>query len=51
VSDADDPAIPVIRRVMRDHRRSLRLLIGARLGANSKVIKLCRLAGKRATTC
>lgn len=45
VSEADDPVIPVIQRLVREFpRRSIRLLIGAEdLGTSSKVCKLCRL--------
>jgi len=46
VSDADDPALRLLERVVHDHpQSSVRLLIGApALGTNSKVNKLCRLA-------
>lgn len=46
VSEADDPALPVLERVIRDHpERAVRVLVGApALGTSSKVNKLCRLA-------
>jgi len=45
VSDADDPVLPVLEELTREHpERSIRVLIGApQLGTNSKVNKLCRL--------
>jgi ceramide glucosyltransferase len=48
VSDADDPAIPVIERIVRDNaEREIRLLVGAReIGSSSKVNKLCRLVAE-----
>ncbi len=50
-SDEADPAVPVIRELMRDFpdqfakpKRRIRLLLGSeRTGANDKVAKLCRL--------
>jgi ceramide glucosyltransferase len=50
--EESDPAVPVIRRLMRDFpdslsnpRRSIRLLLGVeRTGTNDKVAKLCRMA-------
>ncbi len=45
VSEADDPAVPVITQIQRDFpERSIRLLVGARpIGTSGKVNKLCRL--------
>ena len=46
VNDAEDPAAPVVRKLIVDFPgRSIRLIVVAeRLGANTKVSNLCRLA-------
>src|SRR3989441_6014696 len=48
VSDADDPAIPVVQKLIYDFpERSIRLLVGSEnLGPNNKVCKLCRLVSE-----
>jgi ceramide glucosyltransferase len=45
VSDDQDPAVPVIRRIIQDFpERSIRLFIGSEMiGASDKVNKLCRM--------
>ncbi len=46
VSDAADPAVPVVQKLIADFpERSIRLIVVAeRLGANGKVSNLCRMA-------
>ena len=45
VADADDPAIPIIQKIIPDFpQRSVRLLVGSEpLGVSDKVNKLCRM--------
>ncbi len=45
VNDAEDPAVPVVQKLIADFpERSIRLIVIAeRLGANTKVSNLCRL--------
>ena len=46
VSDADDPVVPVVRKLIADfpHRPIRLIVVTERLGQNSKVSNLCRLA-------
>ena len=46
VNDSDDPSVPVVRKLIADFpARSIRLIVVAeRLGPNTKVSNLCRLA-------
>jgi ceramide glucosyltransferase len=46
VSDADDPAVPIVNRLQRDFpERTVRLVVGEeKPGSNPKVNNLCRLA-------
>jgi ceramide glucosyltransferase len=46
VNDAEDPAVPVVQKLIEDFpQRSIRLIVvSERLGPNTKVSNLCRLA-------
>lgn len=48
VTDRDEPAIPIIEKIIRDFpHRSIRLLVGSEpLGVSDKVNKLCRLVNE-----